>query len=178
MYYLGLVENVHRVKIYFPGMDRKFITNSREIEGFKQLSFKKDELVITKSLKDVMLLYEFGIESIAPPSEGFIFSDELIELLKSKYDKIYVLYDFDYAGVRGMQRLKKSYGIDPILLQARRDFVKIAKDLTDHYKILNKDYLKSLKDKGLTIKHLVNEFKSLLNDKINNTKIHQAHTNK
>jgi DNA primase len=172
MYYFGKVENVHRVKIYFPGMDRKFITNSREIEGLKQLSYNKNELVITKSLKDVMLLYEFGIESIAPPSEGFLFSEEFIESLQKRYNKIYVLFDFDYAGVRGMQRLKKSHGIEPILLQERREYVKQAKDLTDHYKLFKSNYLESLKHKNLTIKQLVQEFRVLLNEKNNNTSIH------
>ena len=178
MYYFGEVESIHRVKIYFPGMEMKFLTNSREIEGLKQLRFKSDTLVITKSLKDVMLLFEFGIESIAPPSEGFMFSKETIDYLKSKYKKVYVLYDFDYAGVRGMQRLKKEHQIEPILLQRKRSFVSLAKDLTDHYKLLKEYNLESLKSKGLTIKQLVQKFRDLLDEKSSNSRIHRQNTNK
>lgn len=171
MYYFGLVEGIHRVKIYFPGNHMKFLTNSREIEGFKQLEYNKNELVITKSLKDVMLLYEFGIEAIAPPSEGFMFHDDFIKQLKEKYERIYVLFDFDYAGVRGMQRLKKSHRIQPILLQKKRSHVKLAKDLSDHYKLFKdrSNYLESLKQKGLTIKQLVEKFRVLLDEKNSNT---------
>lgn len=174
MYYFGFVEGIHRVKIYFPGNSMKFLTNSREIEGLNQLKYEKSELVITKSLKDVMLLFEFGIEAIAPPSEGFMFSKELIEKLKSKYKKIYVMFDFDYAGVRGMQRLKKEHGIEPILLQRKRSYVSLAKDLTDHYKLFKDrlNYLESLKQKGLTIKLLVEEFRVLLDEKNSSTTVH------
>ena len=177
LYYFAKVDGLHRVKLYFPGSSNKFLTNSKEIEGLRQLK-KTDsmELVITKSLKDVMLLWEFGIASIAPPSERFKFSEELINELKRRGWIIYSLYDFDFTGVKGMQELKKTFGIEPILLQKRREFVKIAKDLTDHYKLLNSPYLESLKNKNLTIKQLVLTLRELLDESNSNTKTHKKST--
>ena len=49
-----------------------------------------DYVVITKSLKDVMLLYEFNIPAIAPNSETLFISDKQLEKLKSKFKNIIV----------------------------------------------------------------------------------------
>lgn len=43
--------------------------NDQDINGLDQLDYFGDQLIITKSLKDVMTLYELGISSIAPQGE-------------------------------------------------------------------------------------------------------------
>lgn len=58
-----------------------------------------DLLVITKSLKDVMCLYEYGITAIAPCSENEFLTDTQYQKVKSKFKHITLLWDNDYAGV-------------------------------------------------------------------------------
>lgn len=61
------------------------------IQGANQLNPKGgDLLIIQKSLKDVMCLYNFGIQSIAPCSENLFIKDSLLEKLKNKYQRILV----------------------------------------------------------------------------------------
>ncbi len=79
-----------RFKIYSPHSVRKWITNGdfATVQGFAQLVKKGELLVITKALKDIMLLDTFGIASIAPQSETIdipwdILADKTKELLKN-----------------------------------------------------------------------------------------------
>ena len=68
-----------------------------------------DDLVITKSLKDVMVLYEHGITAIAPCSENLFVSDSQYDKLKRKYKHIYLFYDTDQPGIKAMCKIKKQY---------------------------------------------------------------------
>lgn len=59
------------------------------IQGARQISKDGDDLLIVqKSMKDVMLLYEFGVQSIAPMSENTSLSEKVIEKLKTKFKRI------------------------------------------------------------------------------------------
>lgn len=89
-----------KYKLYFPyeKPDFKFRNNFDDnyLEGFEQLRFKKDLLVITKSLKDVMLLEELGYEAISPRSENTpIDREKFLSGLEKLYSKIVVLFDND-----------------------------------------------------------------------------------
>lgn len=86
-------------------------TNSSVIQGSDQLPAKGDLLVITKSLKDIMVYHEIGVTAIAPQSESILIKEDYIMMLKSRFSRIIVNFDFDYAGVRGGQRYKKRYGL-------------------------------------------------------------------
>jgi len=59
-------------------------------------------IVITKSLKDVMCLYEFGIPAIAPCSENLFLTESQYEKIKKKFKRILVLYDNDRPGMSAM----------------------------------------------------------------------------
>lgn len=136
-YYLGLNE-VNRYKIYNP-YDEKFRwfgnTTKDIIQGINQLEYKNKELIITKSLKDVMVLYIMGYDSIAPASES-IHDMKIINNLKDKYEKIFTLMDFDYAGIICSNKLKKKYNTIPIFLtNGRFDTIDYgAKDISDYVK--------------------------------------------
>lgn len=123
-------------KFYQPleNKKNKFKCNSQAIQGYKQLPETGEILVITKSLKDVMVLYEFGIPSIAPQAEGNNLDPELIEELKTRFKHIVSFYDFDYAGIKGANKAKREFGIEPFFLTNGRlktvDFK--AKDISDY----------------------------------------------
>lgn len=80
------------------------------LEQVKKYGLKNKKLIITKSLKDVMVFYEFlkdKYDIIAPHSETYIFTDTEINWMKRHYKKVFIIYDFDLAGVTGANKLKK-----------------------------------------------------------------------
>ena len=72
-------------------------------------TIKSDYLVITKSLKDVMVLYEYGIPAIAPNSETIFVTEAQYQKLKNRFKRIYLFYDSDYAGITSMNQIRKKY---------------------------------------------------------------------
>lgn len=66
-------------------------------------------VVVTKSLKDVMVLYEFGIPAIAPISENCYLTDTQHHKLVSRFKKVIIFYDFDYAGITNSNKFRKQH---------------------------------------------------------------------
>lgn len=117
-------------KIYFyKRSNYRFLSNTNRINGYKQLPYTGEYCIITKSMKDVMCLYEFGLPSIALQSETQIPDRELIEELYDRYNKLYTLYDYDYTGVSTANKIWKTYGI-PYLF-----FTEEAKDFSDYVEL-------------------------------------------
>lgn len=113
-YYFGKKENIEQWRIYFPKNQNtgyKFIgnVNTKTIQGYRQLPKSGKLLVITKSMKDCMSLYSFGIAAIAPNSENLFISDKMLEELKSRFTNIVVLYDTDIAGLTNMKKIRKEH---------------------------------------------------------------------
>lgn len=99
-----------------------------DIQGFEQLNGSGDILFITKSLKDVMVLREFGYDAVAPPCETSTIPEIVINNLKSRFKRIVVFYDNDAAGRAGAQKLE-AYGFETIFLDKSEP-----KDISDYYK--------------------------------------------
>ena len=111
-------------KIYQPMQKKhKFIKIATHLQGFDQLKYDKDYLVICSSLKDAMCLksFNFGLEVIAPDSENTMIKPYIIENLKSKYKKVLTLLDNDQAGHDAMVKYKKVHNIEPIYLKSEKD---------------------------------------------------------
>lgn len=110
-YYFGKKENIEQWRVYMPKAKKspRFIGNvsTKTIQGYKQLPKSGKLLVITKSMKDVMALYSYGISAIAPNSETQWVSDKLLEELKQRFNKIVVFFDNDLAGISNMNKIKK-----------------------------------------------------------------------
>lgn len=66
-------------------------------------------LVVTKALKDVAVLYEYGIPAIAPCSENLFITESQYNRLKCRFKKIFCLYDMDIPGVQAEKRIKKQF---------------------------------------------------------------------
>jgi hypothetical protein len=85
-------------------------------------------------MKDVMVLDLFGVPAISMQSESTTPYPEIIDELRSRFDRIISLYDFDYAGVVNALKLKRLYGISPCFLTngrfGTRDYG--AKDISDY----------------------------------------------
>lgn len=119
-------------RIYFPlRKDFRFMSNWTKdmIQGSQQLT-DSDTLVITKSMKDVMTLYSFGITAIAPTSESIFISPQQFNYLKLKFPNLYLFYDNDYTGIKRMNIIRKQFDIKCIWLPRNK-----AKDISDYCKL-------------------------------------------
>lgn len=87
-------------KIYQPFNEKyKWINNHNNSiwQGWTKLPEKANELVITKSLKDVMAINSVtSLPSISLQAESTKPKDKIIEELKDRFNTIYVLYDNDF----------------------------------------------------------------------------------
>lgn len=115
-------------KLYFPhSTGTRFMQNTTQIQGLQQLPSRGNLLVITKSMKDVMVFSEYGVHAIAPQSESYTFSDEDVLDWSKRFSRIVIVYDFDYTGVTNANKWRKKYGWE-------YRFVERAKDISDLYK--------------------------------------------
>lgn len=130
-------------KIYRPYYKAKrFYTNCTRdyIQGWKQLDYSKDTVIITKSLKDVMYLYQLGYTAIAPNGEGHSISEKALEVLKRNFKHIIIFYDWDNAGVIGTRKLlKKNPEFGFIFTNDKK-----AKDISDYHKLYGRNQAKEL----------------------------------
>lgn len=116
-------------KLYFPLRDKiRFLQNTDVVQGEEQLPADGPLLIITKSMKDVMLFHEFSVSACAPQSEVHPVTDEQIADWKRRFDRVVVVYDRDYTGVKNANKLRKQYGLEYA-------FVEGAKDLSDLYQL-------------------------------------------
>jgi hypothetical protein len=103
-----------------------------QIQGAHMLSKKGgNDIVITKSLKDVMVLYQYGIPAIAPCSENIFITDSQYERLKKKYKNVYLFYDNDETGIKSMCKIKREHEDLRILFLPRHGG---DKDISDYRK--------------------------------------------
>lgn len=121
----------YQYKLYFP--DRKkyrFLSSSNKIQGWDQLPLNGKWLVITKSMKDVMLLHQFNVPAIALASESEVPSSDLVRSLKERFEYVVVFYDNDKQGILSMQKAKEHLPCMwlPRLASNRQ------KDISDYFK--------------------------------------------
>ena len=98
-----------------------------DLQGYQQLPESGDLLIITKSLKDVMVLYELGYNAVAPPSETSPIPKVVMDHLQSRFKKIVILYDRDHTGINYTRHLIRNYGCDFAFV----DRVYHCKDISD-----------------------------------------------
>lgn len=130
-------------KIYRPLADKytKWRNNLSEadIQGFQQLPEKGELLIITKSLKDVMCLYEMGIPAVSPSSESTFIPDKALEVLKKRFKRILICFDRDNPGIKNMRKISLKTGLKCFLVH--RKFK--AKDISDAIKATSFEEVKN-----------------------------------
>lgn len=121
-------------KIYKPLADKytKWRNNLTEndIQGYEQLPEKGDLLIITKSLKDVMVLYEMGYNAISPSSESTFIPDEALKAILSRFKQVLLCFDRDIPGVKNMRKISKKTGLNGFLVHRKYK----SKDISDAVK--------------------------------------------
>jgi len=121
-----------RFKIYRPLASKytKWRTNltNWHVQGLAELPKEGGNLlIITKSLKDVMCLYEMGFNAIAASSETTFIPERILESLRSKWKHIVILYDRDRTGMLKARDYSKQYKFDCIFVHKKFK----AKDISD-----------------------------------------------
>lgn len=121
-------------KIYKPLADKytKWRNNLTEndIQGYEQLPKNGDLLIITKSLKDVMVLYEMGYNAISPSSESTFIPDKALEVLKKRFKRILLCFDRDVPGCKNMRKISLKTGLKGFLVHKKFN----SKDISDAVK--------------------------------------------
>ena len=138
-----------KLKIYKPlSKDFKFYTDcdSNYIQGWKQLDTTKDILIITKALKDVMVLHGLGYTSIAPNGEGYDLPKKAVEFIKKNFKRIIIFYDRDRTGITNSIKLAIKYDLDFILIPAEYN----VKDISDFYRKYGKSQTTNILSKLIT----------------------------
>jgi hypothetical protein len=134
-----------RIKIYHPNSTSRFYGNvtSEDVSGYNLLPDKGERLVITKSHKDVMTLYEMGIPAIAPQSEGTRIAQKLIDEVSSRFDYVHLLYDNDQPGIDAAAVTCEAF---PALFKIFIPLESGAKDLSDLVKNKGFEYASTIMD--------------------------------
>ena len=152
-YYFGKDKNGNeKWKCYFPlKTEYRFINNlsKKVLQGYHQLPKTGDLLVITKSMKDVVALYGFGIAAVSPNSETLFIDDKKLEEFKQRFKHILVVYDNDRPGLHNMWLIRKSY---PELNYFYLPWY-LSKDFTDSIKLVGVDNMKEY------VNEFLNEYK-------------------
>lgn len=133
-----------KFKIYRPLASKytKWRTNltNRHVQGLAELPYEGGNiLIITKSLKDVMCLYEMGFNAIAASSETTFIPDDIIKSLRRKWKRIIILYDRDATGMIKAREYSKQYKLHAIFVHKRFK----SKDISDAVKNNNFDQVKT-----------------------------------
>lgn len=76
------------------------------VEGYYQLMQRAHSsvLFITKSMKDVMVFREMKLDAIAPKAENQVIPEFILERLRKLYPWIFLVFDDDEAGRKGITR--------------------------------------------------------------------------
>lgn len=119
-----------RYKFYFPyKRTKRFLhTHADILQGYNQLPDTGQYLIVTKSLKDVMKLYEMGLPAVAPMSEAQVLTNEQFNELSRRFKVLVALYDNDRRGMRSLLKFK-AMGVIPLCIHKSYG----AKDFTDFY---------------------------------------------
>ena len=124
-----------KFKIYRPLASKytKWRTNltNWNVQGLSEIPKEGGNLlIITKSLKDVMCLYEMGFNAIAASSETTFIPDKILQSLRSKWKHIVILYDRDKTGMLESRKYSRQYKLDAIFVHKKFK----AKDISDAVK--------------------------------------------
>jgi len=138
--YTKLGESETSFQIYRPFADK--YSKFRNIFKDKNIIFGEhflkgsNDLIITKSMKDVMSMYGRAVDVVGIPSEALTIPRDKISEWKSKYKNIYLLFDNDDAGKDHSFHLCSLYNIKPLFVPEviSNSLEKKPKDFSDFYK--------------------------------------------
>jgi hypothetical protein len=111
-------QDVLRYKIYRPFAEKKYkwfcnITPNC-IEGYDNLDWHGDLVILTKSMKDVMCLRVLGYNAFSLHGESNQYPKDLHEKMLKRFDRVIIFYDNDSAGIYNSKRIASEYSLKQI----------------------------------------------------------------
>jgi len=98
--YTEIKDGKETFKIYQPNNGNYKWLNTHDDsvwQGWEQMPATGKQLIITKSLKDVMSIVNItGIPAVSLQTESALPKENIIDELKSRFEKVYLLYDNDF----------------------------------------------------------------------------------
>ena len=138
-------DGIETFKIYQPFSNMFKWLNNHDYstwQGWNQLPQTGHQLIITKSLKDVMAITEvFGMPTISLQAESVEPKEHIINELKNRFTKIYLLYDNDFDkeqnwGQLFAKKLADKFDIENVFIPSIYE----SKDFSDLVKNYNKEH--------------------------------------
>ena len=129
-------------KIYQPlNKENKWMNKHKwdVVQGWSQMVLKDKLLIITKSLKDTMLLAELGYNAIAPQSETSFLKKHILEQLKKRFEKIIIFLDNDEVGIKQAKLYSEQFNLPYIYIPIGEP-----KDISDYYLKYKEEQTKEL----------------------------------
>lgn len=150
--YVEFKEGKTTLKIYQPFNKKGFKWANRHdksvISLWTKIPMTGERVCICSSLKDALCLWaNTGIPSLAVQGEGYGMSNTAVNELKKRFNKVYICFDNDKAGLIDGEKLSKTTGFINIVLPEFDG----GKDISDMYKTFN--------DKKLFKQTILNLFK-------------------
>ena len=131
-YYFGKEDNRELWKMYMPKRQSfRFLLNTNKVQGVKQLPKTGEILVVTKSMKDVMVLFEMGIPAIATQGETVLLTKAQYDSLSKRFKRIVFNGDWDRAGQKMMIDSRHKF---KSIAMTFTNPTKHAKDISDYVK--------------------------------------------
>jgi hypothetical protein len=106
-----------------------------DLQGYEQLQQSGDLLIITKSLKDVMVLHELGYTSIALQCENDNLSKTILTDLQNRFKHIVVFFDNDRPGIEASEKLCIKHNLKQITLDSSLQTIYQIKDISDYFAV-------------------------------------------
>lgn len=91
-------------------------TTSGDVQGMNQLPEQGSLVILTSSLKDVMVLKVLGYDAIALESEGARMNMKVLDYLSATFEKVVIFYDNDAPGIKYASELSKKLNIPYIYI--------------------------------------------------------------
>lgn len=128
------------LKVYQPFNTKGFKWSNKHdrsvISLWTKVPEKGKRICICSSLKDALCLWaNTGIPAISVQGEGYSMSETAVNVLKKRFERIYVLFDNDEPGLKDGEKLSHETGFINVVLPP----FKGGKDISDYYKIKGKE---------------------------------------
>lgn len=120
----------------------KWLNNqdSSTLQGWEQLPATGDLLIVGKSRKDIMLLYELGYSAVGPASETSFIKAKILKQLQERFKKIIIFYDNDQPGRKESSKFSEKFNIPYVYIPLEYK----EKDITDFRKKYGEELTKQL----------------------------------
>lgn len=120
-----------------PTKSGKWVQNSGSwnIQGIEELPDTGELLIITSSLKDVMVLNVMGYNAVAPHGEGLAIPEKIMDYLWASFDNIIVFYDNDPIGLEYGENLANTIGAGNIYIPLEYNNTKDISDFVKEYSL-------------------------------------------